>query len=101
MARNSARHCALLFSCSDHPACLPAIQFASHCRERSASMYAVLPYAIATGVVEIPYLLAQTLLFAPVVYFMEGFRIEAEPFFLFVIVFMEVHCAFLQPYVLS
>ena len=64
-------------------------------------MYAVLPYAIATGVVEIPYLLAQTLLFAPVVYFMEGFRVEAEPFFLFVIVFMEVHCAFLQPYVLS
>ena len=52
-------------------------------------MYAVLPYALATGVVEIPYLIIQSLIFTPIVYFMIGFKLEAEAFFLFFIVFMQ------------
>jgi ABC-type multidrug transport system permease subunit len=52
-------------------------------------MYAVLPYAIATGIVEIPYLLFQSLIFSPIVYFMIGFKLEAEAFFLFLIVFFQ------------
>lgn len=52
-------------------------------------MYAALPYAIATGVVEIPYLIAQAIIFVPIAYFMIGFEAAAEPVFLFVIIFMQ------------
>jgi ABC-type multidrug transport system permease subunit len=52
-------------------------------------MYAVMPYAVATGVVELPYLLVQSLIFVPIAYFMIGFKIEVEAIFLFVIVFTQ------------
>ena len=52
-------------------------------------MYAVKPYTIATGVVELPYLLLQTVLYTPIVYFMLGFKHTAEAFFLYLIVFMQ------------
>ena len=39
-------------------------------RERASSMYAVLPVAIATGLVELPYLVLQSLIFSPIAYFM-------------------------------
>ena len=41
-------------------------------RERAASMYAVQPYTTAVAVVELPYLLAQAIMFMPIVYFLIG-----------------------------
>jgi hypothetical protein len=52
-------------------------------------MYAVLPFGIATGLVEMPYLLLQAIIFVPVIYFMIGFKVAFEPFLLFVIIFMQ------------
>jgi ABC-type multidrug transport system permease subunit len=52
-------------------------------------MYAVLPFGIATGVVEVPYLLVQSIIFVPIMYFMIGFRAGAEPFLLFIVIFTE------------
>lgn len=40
------------------------------CRERASSMYGTVPYVLALGWVEVPYILAQTALFVPVAYFM-------------------------------
>lgn len=49
-------------------------------RERAAGMYAVIPYAIAQGATEIPWALAQTLLFSCIAYFMIHFDFTAgEP----------------------
>lgn len=42
------------------------------CRERAALMYAHLPYISAVAFVELPYLLAQVLVFVPISYFMIG-----------------------------
>lgn len=58
-------------------------------RERAASMYAVLPFGIATGVVELPYLITQALIFVPIAYFMIGFDGSAEPLVLYIIIFTE------------
>jgi hypothetical protein len=52
-------------------------------------MYAVFPYAVATGIVELPYLLVQSCIFVPISYFMIGFRLAVEPIFLFIIIFMQ------------
>ena len=41
-------------------------------RERAAKMYARASYITAVGVVELPYLVAQTLVFVPISYFMIG-----------------------------
>ncbi len=46
-------------------------------RERAAGMYAVIPYAIAQGATEIPWALAQTLLFSCIAYFMIHFDFTA------------------------
>ena len=43
-------------------------------RERAAKMYARASYITAVGVVELPYLVAQTLVFVPISYFMIGKR---------------------------
>lgn len=43
-------------------------------RERAASMYAVQPYTTAVAFVEMPYLLAQAIMFMPIVYFLIGAR---------------------------
>ena len=58
-------------------------------RERAASMYAVLPFGIATGVVEVPYLLTQALIFVPISYFMIGFSASAGPLLLYIVIFTE------------
>ncbi|GMH32356.1 hypothetical protein BSKO_00190 [Bryopsis sp. KO-2023] len=58
-------------------------------RERAASMYSSFPYALATGLVEVPYLLCQAALFVPIVYFMVDFDLSAEKFFYFFIVFFQ------------
>ena len=47
------------------------------CRERAAGMYAVLPYAIAQGAVELPWALAQALVYSLITYFMIYFQISA------------------------
>ena len=47
------------------------------CRERAAGMYAVIPYATAMGATEIPWALAQTLLFSCIAYFMIHFDFTA------------------------
>ena len=57
------------------------------CRERASSMYAVLPFGIATGLVEAPYLLMQSFIFVPIMYFCVGFRMDAQAFVLFIIIF--------------
>lgn len=43
------------------------------CRERAASMYSALPFALAAGSVEIPYILAQALVYSPIVFFLVQF----------------------------
>ena len=40
-------------------------------------MYAVLPYAIAQGAVEIPWALAQALVYSVITYFMIYFQMDA------------------------
>ena len=46
-------------------------------RERAAGMYAVLPFAIAQSVVEIPWLLVQAVVYSCITYFMIWFQISA------------------------
>ncbi|XP_020587829.1 LOW QUALITY PROTEIN: ABC transporter G family member 42-like [Phalaenopsis equestris] len=52
-------------------------------RERGAGMYSAVPYAIAHVVVEIPYIIFQSLQFTTVVYSMMSFEWTAEKFFWF------------------
>ena len=42
------------------------------CRERASKMYARASYITAVGFVELPYIVAQTIVFVPVAYFMVG-----------------------------
>lgn len=53
-------------------------------RERAAGLYSALPYAFAQVVIELPYILIQTLLYGPIVYAMTGFEWEAAKFFWFI-----------------
>lgn len=46
------------------------------CRERASKMYSVIPYSIASSFVEFPYLLVQTAVFSPIVFFLVGFTNE-------------------------
>ena len=46
-------------------------------RERAAGLYAVLPYAIAQGAVELPFVLVQAVIFTCIAYFMIYFEISA------------------------
>jgi hypothetical protein len=43
-------------------------------RERAASMYATGPFALATSLVEVPYLMAQSLLMVLIIYWAVGFQ---------------------------
>ncbi|KAI3428353.1 hypothetical protein D9Q98_006733 [Chlorella vulgaris] len=56
-------------------------------RERSSSYYSPGPYAIASGVVELPYLLAQSTLMVVIVYWMVGFQAVAWKFFYFLLTY--------------
>lgn len=42
-----------------------------------AEMYAALPYALAQGDVEVPYLVIQTIIWSLITYFMMGFVLDA------------------------
>uniref|UniRef100_A0A7S3UDR3 ABC transporter domain-containing protein n=1 Tax=Picocystis salinarum TaxID=88271 RepID=A0A7S3UDR3_9CHLO len=55
-------------------------------RERAAGTYAVVPYALALQVVEIPYLAIQAILYVCTVYFMIGFANDVGKFFFFLLV---------------
>ncbi|CAI9106961.1 OLC1v1006213C1 [Oldenlandia corymbosa var. corymbosa] len=54
-------------------------------RERAAGMYAALPYAFAQGLVEIPYVVLQTVIYGVITYFMIGFERTAAKFFLYLV----------------
>jgi hypothetical protein len=56
-------------------------------RERAASMYNPLAYGLALAVVELPFLAAQALLFAPAVYFAAKFTATAGQVLYFVVAF--------------
>ncbi|PSC69376.1 ATP-binding cassette transporter isoform B [Micractinium conductrix] len=56
-------------------------------REHAAGMYGPLPFAIAQGNVEIPYLAVQCVIYSCIVYWMVGFAAEAAKFFWFVFIF--------------
>ncbi|KAD6794569.1 hypothetical protein E3N88_05465 [Mikania micrantha] len=53
-------------------------------RERAAGMYAALSYAFAQVLVEVPYILAQTVVYGLIVYAMIGFDWTAAKFFWFI-----------------
>ncbi|XP_030526427.1 pleiotropic drug resistance protein 1-like isoform X1 [Rhodamnia argentea] len=52
-------------------------------REQAAGMYSALPYALAQVLIEVPYILAQTITYIFIVYPMIGFEWKAEKFFWF------------------
>jgi len=60
-----------------------AIERAVSYRERPAGMYAPLPYALAAGVVEIPYCLTQTALYTVITYALVNFIWTPAKFFWF------------------
>ncbi|KAL0674779.1 hypothetical protein Bca4012_002760 [Brassica carinata] len=56
-------------------------------REKSAGMYSPIPYAAAQGLVEIPYIFTQTILYGVITYFTIGFERTFSKF-IFYLVFM-------------
>lgn len=50
-------------------------------RERAAGMYAVGPFALSQGLVELPYILVQSILYGVVTYFLIRFEFSAAKFF--------------------
>ncbi|XP_039051271.1 pleiotropic drug resistance protein 1-like isoform X2 [Hibiscus syriacus] len=50
-------------------------------RERAAGMYSALPYAFGQVVIELPYILVQTVIYGVIVYAMIGFEWTAHKFF--------------------
>ncbi|KAH7438824.1 hypothetical protein KP509_04G032700 [Ceratopteris richardii] len=62
-----------------------AIERTSFYRERAAGMYHVLPYAIAQGLIEIPYILVQTLVYGTITYAMINFEWDAGKYFYYMV----------------
>ncbi|KAK9065935.1 hypothetical protein SSX86_015337 [Deinandra increscens subsp. villosa] len=54
-------------------------------RERAAGMYSAIPYAIAQGLVEIPYIATQTILYGVTTYFMINFERTIVKFLLYLV----------------
>ncbi|KAK2969189.1 hypothetical protein RJ640_025902 [Escallonia rubra] len=54
-------------------------------REKAAGMYSPLPYAAAQGLVEIPYVAVQTIIYGVITYFMINFERTAGKFFLYLV----------------
>ncbi|KAJ0755439.1 putative ABC-type xenobiotic transporter [Helianthus annuus] len=65
-------------------------------RERAAGMYSALPYAFAQVLVEIPYVLSQTVVYSIIVYSMMGFEWTAVKFFWYV--FFQLCCFLYMTY---
>ncbi|KAK1392228.1 ABC transporter G family member 31 like [Heracleum sosnowskyi] len=54
-------------------------------REKAAGMYSPFPYAAAQGLVEIPYIILQTIIYGVITYFMINFERTAAKFFLYLV----------------
>ncbi|KAG5404800.1 hypothetical protein IGI04_010919 [Brassica rapa subsp. trilocularis] len=54
-------------------------------REKSAGMYSPIPYAAAQGLVEIPYIFTQTILYGVITYFTIGFERTFSKFILYLV----------------
>ncbi|XP_010521947.1 PREDICTED: ABC transporter G family member 31-like [Tarenaya hassleriana] len=54
-------------------------------REKAAGMYAPIPYAAAQGLVEIPYIITQTIIYGVITYFTIGFESTAQKFLLYLV----------------
>ncbi|XP_023513303.1 ABC transporter G family member 31-like [Cucurbita pepo subsp. pepo] len=54
-------------------------------REKAAGMYSPIAYAFAQGLVEVPYIFTQTILFGVITYFMVNFERNAGKFFLYLL----------------
>ncbi|KAK0606014.1 hypothetical protein LWI29_033152 [Acer saccharum] len=54
-------------------------------RERAAGMYAPFAYAAAQGLVEIPYIFVQTIIYGVITYYMVNFERTARKFFLYIL----------------
>ncbi|KAH9701691.1 ABC transporter G family member 31 [Citrus sinensis] len=54
-------------------------------REKAAGMYSPIPYAVAQGLVEMPYVFVQTIIFGFITFFMINFERTARKFFLFLV----------------
>ncbi|GAA0153723.1 ATP-binding cassette [Lithospermum erythrorhizon] len=54
-------------------------------REKAAGMYSPFPYALAQGLVEIPYITVQTIIYGVITYFMINFERNAGKFFLYLV----------------
>ncbi|KAK7305391.1 hypothetical protein VNO77_43296 [Canavalia gladiata] len=54
-------------------------------REKAAGMYSPISYAIAQGLVEIPYIFVQTIVFGVITYFMVNFEKDVGKFFLYLL----------------
>nr|XP_023882215.1 ABC transporter G family member 31-like isoform X3 [Quercus suber] len=54
-------------------------------RERAAGMYSPIAYAVAQGLVEVPYIVVQTIIFGIITYFMINFESTARKFFLYLL----------------
>ncbi|XP_012839425.1 PREDICTED: ABC transporter G family member 31 [Erythranthe guttata] len=54
-------------------------------REKAAGMYSPIPFAFAQGLVEIPYILVQTILYGIITYFMINFERTAGKFFMYLV----------------
>ncbi|KAH9560799.1 hypothetical protein CY35_06G126700 [Sphagnum magellanicum] len=63
-------------------------------RERAAGMYAPMPYAIAQGLVEIPYILAQAIIYSTITYAMINFQWTAAKFFWYLLFMFLTFCYF-------
>ncbi|KAA3458581.1 ABC transporter G family member 31-like [Gossypium australe] len=55
-------------------------------REKAAGLYAPTSYAVAQGLVELPYIAAQAILFGIITYFMINFERTASKFFLYLVI---------------
>ncbi|XXG85868.1 hypothetical protein AAC387_Pa11g0879 [Persea americana] len=66
-------------------------------REKAAGMYSPFPYAAAQGLIEIPYIAFQTVLYGVITYFMVNFERTAGKFFLY-LVFMFLTFAYFTFY---
>ncbi|XP_026389740.1 pleiotropic drug resistance protein 1-like [Papaver somniferum] len=63
-------------------------------RERAAGMYSALPYAFGQVVIEIPYILLQSLVYGVIVYAMIGFEWTAAKFFWYIFYMFFTLCYF-------
>ncbi|XP_024637157.1 pleiotropic drug resistance protein 1 isoform X2 [Medicago truncatula] len=63
-------------------------------RERAAGMYSALPYALAQVLIELPYILAQTLSYGVIVYAMIGFEWTVPKFFWYMFFMYFTFCYF-------